>query len=247
MRLVILGATSAIAEATARRFAAERAHILLVGRKGQRLEAMAGDLRSRGAGRVETMVCDLVEERDVRGLMEEFASIIGGIDQLLIAYGFMGQQREAELDPEAAERIFQVNFNSVAAWSLAGAEAFERQGHGTLLILGSVAGDRGRRGNYVYGAAKAGIAALAEGINHRFAGKGPRVVLVKPGPTATPMTRGMDRSGPLWSTPDQIAGVVVGSASASGRGAVAYAPWFWRYLMLIIRNLPSRVFNRLDI
>ncbi|WP_321340443.1 SDR family NAD(P)-dependent oxidoreductase [Breoghania sp.] len=245
MRLVILGATSAIAEATARRFAAKRAHILLVGRKGERLEAMAGDLRSRGAGRVETMVCDLVEERDVRGLLDEFASLIGGIDQLLIAYGVMGRQREAELDPAAAERIFQVNFNSVAAWSLAGAEVFERQGHGTLLILGSVAGDRGRRGNYVYGAAKAGIAALAEGINHRFADKGPRVVLVKPGPTATPMTRGMNRGGPLWSTPDQIAGVVVGSAA--GGGAVAYAPWFWRYLMLVIRNLPSRIFNRLDI
>ena len=246
MRVVILGATSAIAEATARRYAADGASILLVGRNGARLADMAGDLAVRGAVRVETAVCDLVEERDVKARLEGFSAILGGIDQVLIAYGVLGRQDEAETDLAAADMVLRVNFNSVAAWSLAVAEVLERQGRGMLLVIGSVAGDRGRRTNYVYGAAKAGVAALIEGIAHRFADKGPRAILIKPGPTDTPMTRGMEARGVLWSTPDRIAGVIYRQARHGG-AAVSYAPWFWRYVMLIIRNLPARVFNRMEI
>ncbi|MEI2387756.1 SDR family NAD(P)-dependent oxidoreductase [Breoghania sp. JC706] len=246
MRLVILGATSAIAEATARLYAAEGAAILLVGRNDQRLSAMANDLRERGARLAETTVCDLVSEPDVMARLEEFAALAGGIDHFLIAYGVMGLQGEAEKDPAAADAVLRVNFNSVAAWSLAAAAYFERERRGTLLVIGSVAGDRGRRANYVYGAAKAGVAAFVEGIAHRFADTGPRALLIKPGPTDTPMTRGMAGRGMLWSSPEQIAAIIYRQARKA-RGPVVYAPWFWRYVMLIIRNLPVRVFNRMDI
>ena len=211
-----------------------------------RLSDMASDLRERGARLVKTAVCDLVSEPDVMARLEEFAALAGGIDLLLIAYGVLGSQEKAENDPAAAETVLRVNFNSVAAWSLAAAAYFVRERRGTLLVIGSVAGDRGRRANYVYGAAKAGVAVLVEGIAHRFADTGPRAILVKPGPTDTPMTRGMSGRGMLWSSPERIAAIIYRQARKGG-GPVVYAPWFWRYAMLIIRNLPVRVFNRMDI
>jgi short-subunit dehydrogenase len=245
LRLVVLGGTSGIAEATARIYAAEGAEILLVGRQEDRLAAIAADLTVRGAARAETAVADLAAPTDAAAALAGFAATLGGIDHILVAYGILGDQAEAARDPAAAERILAVNFNSAAAWCLAAANLLEAQGHGSLVVLGSVAGDRGRRQNYVYGAAKAGLAALVEGIAHRFAAKGPRAVLVKPGPTITPMTEGMVRKGFTWAKPEDVAAVV--RRAADKGGPVVYAPWFWRYIMLIIRFLPAPIFNRLDI
>jgi short-subunit dehydrogenase len=122
----------------------------------------------------------------------------------------------------------------------------ERQGHGSLVVLGSVAGDRGRRANFVYGAAKAGLAALVEGVAHRFANAGPRAVIVKPGPVITPMTEGFaDRKGLTWASPETVAAIV--RRAADRGGPVVYAPWFWRWIMLVIRLLPASIFNRLDL
>lgn len=245
MRLIILGATSAIASATARRYAADGAAILLVGRDQVRLQQNATDLKIRGAERAEIVVCDLARPDDAERQFDSFVHQLGGVDHVLLAYGILGDQAEAERDLVAANEILGVNLVSAAAWSLAAANVLERQGRGTLAVIGSVAGDRGRRANYIYGAAKAGLGVLVEGISHRFANKGPRAVLIKPGPTITPMTDGMTRKGALWATPEQVATVVY--AKSHGGGPAAYAPWFWRYIMLIIRNLPSAIFNRMDI
>ena len=244
-RLVILGATSAIAEAVARRYAEQGATLLLVARNAQRLSDMANDLAARGAERVETVVHALAGKSDYKVQLAAFAEQLGGIDHVLIAYGILGEQPAAEQDQSAAEEILQVNFNSVAGWCLASANFFVDQGSGTLLVLGSPAGDRGRRANYIYGSAKAGLATLVQGISHRFANTGPRAVIIKPGPTKTAMTRGMDQSGPLWASPDQIAAVVC--RRAIGGGPIAYAPLRWWLIMAIIRNLPTRIFNRMDI
>ena len=245
LRVIILGATSAIAEATARLYAGEGADLLLVGRQADKLSAIAADLRIRGARRAETAVCDLAQTGDAEAVFGGFVQQLGGVDHILLAYGILGDQAAAERDPSVAEEIVRINFNSAAAWSLAAASELERQGHGSLVVIGSVAGDRGRRANFVYGAAKAGLAALVEGIAHRFADKGPRAVIVKPGPTITPMTEGFDRKGLLWATAPQVA-VVVRRAASRG-GPVVYAPWFWRYIMLIIRMMPARIFNRMNI
>lgn len=245
MRVIILGATSAIAEATARLYATEGADLLLVGRQQAKLEAIAADLKVRGAARVETAVHDLAAPKDVRPALAQFCATLGGVDHVLIAYGVLGEQNEAEQSTDVAEEILQVNFNSVAAWCLAVADVFEGQGRGSLVVLGSVAGDRGRRANYVYGAAKAGLSTLVEGISHRFASNGPRAAIVKPGPTITPMTEGMNRKGALWATPEQIARVA--RRAADRTGPVFYAPGRWRLIMLIIRNLPTVIFNRMSI
>lgn len=243
MRVIILGATSAIAEATARLYAAEGAELLLVARQPERLAAIAADLRLRGAARVETAT------RDLAGIDDAFAGFVatlGGVDHILLAYGVLGDQKAVEHDPQAAQTSLMVNFTSAAAWALAAAGVLERQGRGSLVVLGSVAGDRGRRANFVYGAAKAGLATLVEGIAHRFAASGPRAVIVKPGPVVTPMTEGFaNRKGAMWSTPEAVAAIV--RRAADRGGPVVYAPWFWRWIMLVIRLLPARVFNRLEI
>ena len=224
----------------ARRYAEQGA----VARNAQHLSDIANDLTARGAAQVETVAYALAQKSDYKLQLAAFAEQLGGIDRVLIAYGILGEQETAERDQTAAEEILQVNFNSVAGWCLASANFFVDQGNGTLLVLGSPAGDRGRRANYIYGSAKAGLAALVQGISHRFANTGPRAVIIKPGPTKTAMTRGMDQSGPLWATPDQIARVVC--RCAVGGGPAAYAPRRLWLIMVIIRNLPTRIFNRMD-
>jgi decaprenylphospho-beta-D-erythro-pentofuranosid-2-ulose 2-reductase len=246
MKVIVLGATSAIAEATARLYASEGAELLLVARQPERLAAITADLTLRGAARVETATHDLADIEGVTDAFAGFVATLSGIDHVLLAYGVLGDQKAAERDPGAAQTSLMVNFTSAAAWALVATETLERQGRGSLVVLGSVAGDRGRRANFVYGAAKAGLATLVEGITHRFAGSGPRAVIVKPGPVITPMTEGFaNRKGLMWSTPEAIAAIV--RRAADRGGPVVYAPWFWRWIMLVIRFLPAAIFNRLEI
>lgn len=246
IRVIILGATSAIAIATARLYAEQqKARILLVGRQESRLQELASDLRVRGAVLVEAAACDLASPHDTHQQIAAFAGRLGGVDHVLIAYGLLGDQSVAERNEAAAADILAVNFTSQALWALAAANVLEEQGHGTLVVLGSVAGDRGRRSNFVYGAAKAGIATLVEGIAHRFAGKGPRAIMIKIGPTITPMTAHLDRKGPLWATPQQVARII--HARTLHGGPVAYAPRRWWWIMTLIRHLPAFVFNRINI
>lgn len=206
---------------------------------------MAVDLKARGAENAVVATSDLAATTDIEQQFDQFVEQIGGVDHVLIAYGTLGDQGLAERDLVVAEEIFRVNFTSAAAWSLVAANLLEAQGRGSLVVIGSVAGDRGRRANFIYGAAKAGLEALVEGIAHRFANKGPRAILIKPGPTVTPMTEGMNRKGALWAKPEQIAAITY--ARAHRGGPIAYAPGFWRYIMLIIRNLPAAIFNRMEI
>jgi short-subunit dehydrogenase len=242
--VLILGATSAVAEATARLYAAEGASLLLAGRRADRLDAIATDLRLRGAANVFVAVQDLgaVPAGEVAGRLAGFVAQLGGLDHVLLAYAVLGEQALAERHPTVAADIIQVNFSSAALWALAVANHLETQGAGTLVVLGSVAGDRGRRSNYVYGATKAGLAALVQGIAHRFGSTGPHAVIVKPGPIDTPMTAGMKKGGPMWASADAIALIV--HRAAERRDVVVYAPARWRLIMMIIRLLPSTLFHR---
>jgi decaprenylphospho-beta-D-erythro-pentofuranosid-2-ulose 2-reductase len=243
LRVLILGAASGIAQATARLYAVEGAIIGLAGRNVERLEGIADDLRARGATRAETFNVDFTTAV-VPPELAAMVSKLGGLNHVILAYGVLGDQALAEKDLAVAQSIIDVNFRSAAAWTLAVAEVLERQGRGSLVVLGSVAGDRGRRSNYVYGASKAGLATLVEGISHRFRGTGPRAVIVKPGPTDTAMTAGMTKGGPLWATPEAVAAVV--RRAADSGGPVVYAPARWRLIMAIIRMIPAAVFNKMN-
>ncbi len=248
-RVIVLGALSAMAEATCRLLAEEGAQISLFGRNASRLETMARDLRARGAAGTYSFACDLCDTHDAHSALSAAASAMGGVDAILIFYGALGDQKRAETDLDEARTILLVNFTSAADWALAGARLLERAGGANAVLLGvtSVAGDRGRRSNYVYGAAKGGLSILLQGIGHRFAAKkdGPRAVVVKAGLVDTPMTTGLKKGGPLWASPAQIARDTL--RAMDGGSAIVYAPWIWRWIMLGIRLLPTRVFNRIDI
>lgn len=242
-RAIILGATSGIAEATARIYAAEGAALLLAARNAGRLGQLAADLRLRGAARVKTAVLDLADADPARHLAD-FATTLGGVDHIIIAYGVLLDQAKAEQDGARAAEMIAVNFASTAGWALAAANLLEAQGSGSLVVLGSPAGDRGRRKNYIYGATKAGVATLVQGIAHRFAGMGPRAVVLKPGPTATAMTDNLPGRRSRLATPEEIAHAV--RRAADRGGPVQYAPAKWRLIMRIVREIPAPIFDKLN-
>lgn len=243
-RIVILGAASAIAEAAARIWAAQGARLILVGRDSERLDMIAADLKARGAAEVIPWTLDYAAP-GASAALGEMAGRLGGLDILLLAYGVLGDQAALERDPDAVARLIQINFTSAAAWCLAAASILEKQRAGALLVIGSVAGDRGRRSNFIYGATKGGLAKLVEGIAHKLAPLGARAVLIKPGFVDTPMTAAIEKKGLLWATPDQVGAII--AAASEKKAVTVYAPWFWQPIMLIIRNLPAIVFNKLNI
>jgi short-subunit dehydrogenase len=240
-RVVILGATSAIAESAARLWAREGGQLVLVGRDAERLGAIADDLRIRGAAAVQVVVLDLAGA-DARGELDRMATLIGSIDVVLLAYGVLGDQAAAEQDAALARNVFETDFLSACAWCLAAASYLAARRAGVLIVIGSVAGDRGRMSNYIYGAAKGGLGILVQGIAHRLAPTGARAVLIKPGFVDTPMTAGIARKGLLWSRPGVVAAAI--KKAAERGGPIVYAPWWWRFVMLMIRKAPSRIFHK---
>jgi NAD(P)-dependent dehydrogenase (short-subunit alcohol dehydrogenase family) len=242
-RIVVLGALSAIAEAAARIWAAQGAHLVLAGRGQDRLESVAADLRIRGA-KVDIFPGDLTD-MECETALRQMVERLGGVDVVLVAYGVLTDQKLAETDSQVAQRSFATNFTSAAAWSLSAANIFETQRRGALIVIGSVAGDRGRASNYVYGAAKAGLGVLVQGISHRLARVGAKAVLIRPGYVDTPMTAHMTPKGLLWAKPGKIAEIIVRASAEDGTPPpVIYAPWFWRWIMLVIRLTPAFIFHR---
>jgi decaprenylphospho-beta-D-erythro-pentofuranosid-2-ulose 2-reductase len=242
--VIIFGATSAIAHAIGRRYAARGASLVLVGRDRARLEANAADLTVRGAAKAVVVEADLAEITKHRELVDRAADPLGRLDVAIIAHGVLPEQRECDESTLALCHALEVNFSSVASLASALAARLERERNGTLAVLGSVAGDRGRRGNYAYGAAKAGVAVFLEGLGMRVRPHGVRVLTVKPGFVDTPMTARF-RKGLLWSTPERVARAVV--RAIDRRRTVIYVPWFWRPIMLVVRVLPRAILERLPI
>jgi NAD(P)-dependent dehydrogenase (short-subunit alcohol dehydrogenase family) len=243
-RIIVLGALSTIAEATARRLAAQGARLLLAGRDALRLTQVANDLKVRGAAEVLIEALDLAEPSDIRTSFHSMVDALGGeIDAVLLFYGVLGDQRLAENDGQELDRILRVNFSSAAAWCMEAANVLERQRHGVLVAISSVAGDRGRQSNYAYGAAKAGLSVFVQGLAHRLAPTGARAVLVKLGFVDTAMTRHIPKSGPLWAKPDAIAARLVAIVAQPAR-PVVYLPWYWRPIMFVVRALPASIFHK---
>ena len=244
LKVLVIGATSAIAEATARIFASRGARLHLVGRNEARLQAIADDLRVRGAANVSQSVLDLDQAEMHAGLIDEAATALGGIDVALIAHGVLPSQAECEAN--AANLLAQFQTNAISPISLLATLAKHPalKPGATLAVISSVAGDRGRQSNYAYGSAKAAVSEFASGLRQSLTPRGINVVTIKPGFVDTPMTRDF-KKGALWAQPADIANGIV--RAVDKRRGVAYLPWFWWGIMAIIRHIPEFVFRKLKL
>ncbi|MFC4161799.1 SDR family oxidoreductase [Chitinimonas lacunae] len=245
--VLIFGATSRIAEETARQLVARGCRLFLVGRNPAKLAAIAADLRTRASdpAHIHAQAADLDQLADHPTLIEAAVAALGTIDTVLIAHGTLPDQRACEASVERTLAEIHTNALSVISLSSLVANRFAAQGSGTLAVIGSVAGDRGRQSNYVYGSAKGMVDLFLQGLRNRLARQGVAVVTIKPGFVDTPMTAAFDKKGLLWAQPATVAAGIV-AAIDSGR-EVVYLPWFWRYIMLIIRTIPERIFKRLSL
>jgi short-subunit dehydrogenase len=197
----------------------------------------------RGASKVVAVTADLVDSSRHDSLIKEAETALGGIDIVLIAHGELGLQADLETSVAKTLGIVASNFLSQVSLLTILANHFEAKKSGTLAVITSVAGDRGRKSNYVYGAAKGGLCVFLSGLRNRLSSVGVNVVDIRPGFVATPMTAAYKKSL-IWAKPDQVAKVIVASI-ASGRDIV-YVPWFWRWIMLVIRNIPEWKFKRMN-
>lgn len=241
--LLVLGGTSDIALATARRLVARRTRtVWLAGRPSPALEAAAGELRSLGAD-ARTIAFDaLSPETHEESLGKIFAE--GDIDMVLLAFGVLGDQDRDETDPSAAVRVVQTNYTGAVSSSLVCAQALRRQGHGSLVVMSSVAGERARRSNFLYGSSKAGLDTFAQGLGDSLHGSGVHVMVVRPGFVRTKMTAGM-KEAPLSTTPEAVASAVV--LGLRRRAGTIWVPGTLRVVMSALRHLPRPLFRRLPL
>lgn len=243
--VLIIGATSAIAAETAKLFARDGAGLMLAGRDEAKLQALADDLMVRGASRVVTFTLDVNDFDYHKALMETLQEAFSSLDAVLIAHGSLPDQPRTEQDVPYALNHFNTNAVSVIALLIRLGQYFEAQKQGSIAVISSVAGDRGRPSNYLYGSAKAAVSAFLSGLRGRLHKSGVQVLTIKPGFVDTPMTAHLPKNF-LFVGPEKIAkGVKV--AMINQRKDNVYLPWFWKPIMLIVKLLPEYVFKRISL
>jgi NADP-dependent 3-hydroxy acid dehydrogenase YdfG len=243
--LLIIGATSAIAEATARRWAVPGCRMHLVARSQPKLEVVAADLRSRGAA-VQTAILDVNDFAAHQAIIDAAFAALERIDVVLLAHGDLPDQRQCEARLDATLQALNTNAVSTVSLLTLIANRLQAQGSGVIAVIGSVAGDRGRKSNYVYGSCKALVATFTEGLAGRLQPFGIGVITIKPGFVDTPMTAHIAKKGALWAQPAAIAALIDRRVAAGASGSF-YAPRFWALIMLVIRLLPAPILYRLNI
>ncbi|HWI11960.1 MAG TPA: SDR family NAD(P)-dependent oxidoreductase, partial [Burkholderiaceae bacterium] len=198
----------------------------------------------RGATEVRTALLDANDTPRHAEVIDAAFAAFGGFDAVLIAHGVLPDQSACEASAAAALASFDTNARSVLALLTPIANRLERQRSGVIAVLSSPAADRGRSSNYVYGAAKAAVAVFASGLRQRLARSGVRVLTLTPGFVDTPMTAAFPK-GALWATPERVAADI--DAALRGGFGTVYTPWFWRWIMLVIRSIPERLFVRMKL
>ena len=242
-KILIFGATSAIAKSAARCFAGRQDQLVLVARNPSQLQIIEKDITVRGATSVTTLTSDLTQTDQHSELFRQATQAMGGLDTVLIAHGTLPNQAQCVNSFQDTLQTLNVNCLSYLSLLTTAANQFETQKQGTIIAITSVAGDRGRKSNYVYGSAKAAVNAFLEGLRHRLHGSNVRVITVKPGFVDTPMTAEFEK-GLLWATPDQIGKGIV--KAIDKQKEVVYLPGFWQWIMLTINLLPRVLFKRIN-
>jgi short-subunit dehydrogenase len=243
-RILVLGATSGIAEACIRRWAARGDLLYLVARSPGRLGVVADDARVRGASYVDSEVADLDDTAAHPQMLAHAINSLGGLDVAFIAVGTMGEQAQSERSFEGAAAVLHNNFIAPASLLTWLANYCAQRHTGTLAVISSVAGERGRKSNYVYGSAKAGLTAFLSGLRNRIDREGVRVLTILPGPVKTAMTESMKGSD-KFADVNKVAASIVSSIDKGGD--VLYVPGIWRIIMAVIKLIPETVFKKLSL
>ncbi len=243
-RALILGAKSAIARAVARRLAEEDYDFTLAARQVETLQPFATDLALQRGCQVDLLEFDAFDVAALEELPQRVERASGPFELVVLVFGYLGQQAETARSTGEMLKVLNANFTSAAVAVGHLANYLEQRGHGGLIGIGSVAGDRGRQSNFFYGAAKGGLALFLQGLRNRLAPKGIHVLTVKPGFVDTPMTEGLDGLF-LVAKPERVANDIV--RAYKRRRDVLYTPFFWRWIMLIIRSIPERLFKKLTL
>jgi decaprenylphospho-beta-D-erythro-pentofuranosid-2-ulose 2-reductase len=243
-KILVIGATSAIAEHCARIWAGRGDALYLVARNEERLKTIAADLKVRGTAQIDTYCTDLNDMDSHAAILDTAEAAMGGIDIVLIAHGTLSNQKSCEQSVE--ETLSEIKTNALSTISLLTliANRFEAKQAGTIAVISSVAGDRGRASNYVYGSAKAMVTAFTSGLRQRLHKSNVAVVTIKPGFVDTPMTAEL-KKGLLWAKPAAVAATIVKAIDA--KSSEVYVPAFWRAVMLGIQAIPNQFFKKLTL
>ncbi len=243
-KIVVIGATSAISEAFCRKYIEEGNSFYLVSRRTKLLEQIKDDLLVRGASRVEILKFDINDTQEHEGMLSQANDFLNGIDVVLIAHGSLPNQAKCEKSFEDTYSELMTNAISVISLLTYVANYFEKQRSGLIIVITSVAGDRGRKSNYVYGTAKGALSIFMQGLRNRLSNSGVNVITIKPGLIDTPMTKEF-RKGMLWSSPSVVAQGMI-NAIENNRSEV-YLPRYWYYIMFLIKCIPENIFKRLSL
>ncbi len=243
-KILVLGATSGIAEATCRIWASHGARLFLVARNESKLAAVAADLRTRGASFVDIAVADLDDTTQHSSLLAHAVNSLTGMDVAYLAHGVLGTQPQAETDFAHAAQILHTNLIAPVSLLTWLANYCVQRHAGVLAVISSVAGDRGRKSNYLYGSSKAGLSAFLGGLRNRVDREGVTVLTIKPGPVKTAMTSGM-KGSEKFADVNAVAKSIV--AAVDARKDTLYVPFQWHPIMFVIRHIPERVFKKLNL
>ncbi|MDD9889198.1 MAG: SDR family oxidoreductase [Gammaproteobacteria bacterium] len=244
MKILLIGATSAIAKAVARIYAERHASFYLLARNEERLKELADDLIVRGAAAINSQVLDLTDTTSHAEVIQNAHKALEELDIALICHGTLPDQESCESDFAQAEKALNVNGLSVVSLCTEVSKILKVQGSGTLAVITSVAGDRGRQPNFVYGAAKSMVSTYLQGLRGKLLPYNVHVIDIRPGLVDSPMTAGFEK-GPLWSTPELVAGKVV--RSIDSKKHTVYVPGYWRIIMAFVASIPEFIFKRLKI
>jgi decaprenylphospho-beta-D-erythro-pentofuranosid-2-ulose 2-reductase len=243
--VLVLGGASEIGVAIAAELAGPRhATVLLAARRPDRLQAEVAQVQAGGAGRVETVAFDADDTESHEAFVQNAVETVGDLDVVVLAFGLLGDQEADAAGGEGAVRLARTNFVGAVSISLAVARQLRRQGHGTLVLLSSVAGERVRKANFIYGSTKAGLDGFAQGLADDLVGSGAGVLIVRPGFVKGRMTAGMDPA-PMATTPDAVADAVA-KALAAGKEMI-WVPGILRPVFAVFRHLPRPVWRRLPV
>lgn len=242
--ILIVGATSAIAESTAKLWAKDGHRLYLLGRKTDRLASIVADLKVRGAKSVQFEQMEANDFAQHESIIKAASLAMGCIDIVLLAYGTLSDQTACEQDFEATMQELNTNAISYISMLTHLANYFEAQGNGSIVVISSVAGDRGRKSNYVYGAAKGAVTIFLQGLRQRMYKSGVQVLTIKPGFVDTPMTVKF-KKGIIWVEPLSVAKIIYSSVKKNRN--VVYAPWFWLVVMTVIKAIPESIFKKLKL